>query len=91
MSCGNEGWSVTECDEVLHELDHYLHGELDQERVAHLEEHLGDCGWCFEHAEFQRKLKEIVRVKCRTETPEHLVLRVRETIRFERERPRSDL
>jgi mycothiol system anti-sigma-R factor len=73
-----------ECEEVLAEIEHYLHGELDPDRAAHLAEHLASCSPCFERAEFQRRFKEIVRSKCRSAPPEHLVLRVRSAIRAER-------
>ena len=73
--------SEISCEEVLSEIEHYLHGELGPDRSAHLAEHLGGCGDCLGRADFQRKLKEIVRTKCRTETPEHLMDRIRQGIR----------
>jgi anti-sigma factor (TIGR02949 family) len=76
--------SEISCEEVLSEIEHYLHGELDQVKSAHLAEHLADCPPCFERAEFRRRLKEIVRAKCRSEAPEHLVWRVRMAIRTTR-------
>jgi mycothiol system anti-sigma-R factor len=82
----SEDLSEISCDEVLDEIEHYLHGELDPISATTLAEHLGDCPPCLERAEFQRKLKEIVRAKCWCDTPESLVLRVQETIRVEVER-----
>jgi anti-sigma factor (TIGR02949 family) len=85
--------SEISCDEVLTEIEHYLHGELDQRRTALLGEHLADCPPCFERAEFQRKLKEIVRVKCQCQAPEYLVARIRQAISVEyggTDEPRSD-
>jgi mycothiol system anti-sigma-R factor len=76
-----------ECEEVLAEIEHYLHGELDPDRSLHLAEHLAACSPCFDRAEFQRRFKEIVRTKCRSEAPEHLVMRVRLAIRSERSGP----
>jgi len=75
--------SEISCDEVLVEIEHYLHGELDPDRSMLLGEHLADCPPCFERAEFQRKLKDIVRVKCHSQTPEHLVAKIRQAIRIE--------
>jgi anti-sigma factor (TIGR02949 family) len=73
-----------DCDEVLSELEHYLHGELDTERSLHLAEHLAACSPCFDRAEFQRRFRDIVRSKCRSsKAPEHLVVRVRMAIRSE--------
>ena len=77
--------SEISCDDVLHEIEHYLHGELDPEHSAELARHLSDCTPCLERAEFQRRLKEIVRSKCQNEqTPSsHLVVRIRSVLHAE--------
>ena len=74
--------SEISCEEVLHEIEHFVDGELDSARSAHLAEHLGVCGSCLDRADFQRRLKEIVRVKCSGSdaTPEHLLAKVRRAI-----------
>lgn len=72
----------TDCDDVLHDLQHYIDGELDASRSARLAEHLGGCSDCLSHADFQSRLKEIVREKCgHSATPEHLLEKVRAAIR----------
>jgi anti-sigma factor (TIGR02949 family) len=76
--------SEISCDEVLAEIEHFLHGELGPGEAARLATHLDTCPPCFERAEFQRKLKEIVKYKCRSQAPDHLVWRVREAIQLER-------
>lgn len=77
--------SEIRCDDVLSEIEHYIHGELDRDRSARLAKHLVECSPCFDRAEFQRKLKEIVRTKCRSQVaPEDLVVKVRQAIRVER-------
>ena len=83
--------SEIRCDDVLREIEHYIHGELDQGHSARLAEHLVECSPCFERAEFQRKLKEIVRMKCRSAPPEHLVMRIRQAIRVEVEHRPEDI
>jgi mycothiol system anti-sigma-R factor len=83
MSSGSEDLSEISCDEVLAEVEHYLHGELDPARARVLAAHLSTCSPCWERAEFARKLKDMVRVKCRSQTPEHLIVRVRDLIRRE--------
>lgn len=75
--------SEISCEEVLAEIEDFLHGELDPDRAVRLERHLNTCSPCFERAEFQRKLKEIVKYKCRSEAPDNLVWRVREAIHLE--------
>lgn len=84
MSSGSEDLSEISCEEVLAEVEDYLHGELDPDRARVLATHLSTCSPCWERAEFARKLKDIVRVKCTSsQTPEHLVVRIRQTIRRE--------
>jgi mycothiol system anti-sigma-R factor len=75
--------SEINCDEVLSEIEHYLHGELHPRRSARLAAHLASCSPCLDRAEFQHKLKEIVRAKCHSKTPADLVERIREAIRAE--------
>jgi mycothiol system anti-sigma-R factor len=91
MSSGSVDLSEISCEEVLTEVEDYLHGELDPDRARVLASHLSTCSPCWERAEFARKLKDIVRVKCRSHTPEHLVVRIRETIRRETIRGPGDL
>lgn len=84
MSSGSADLSEISCEEVLAEVEDYLHGELDPDRARVLAAHLSTCSPCWSRAEFARKLKDIVRAKCRSQTtPEHLVVRIRETIRRE--------
>jgi anti-sigma factor (TIGR02949 family) len=75
--------SKISCEEVLVEIEHFLHGELDPDRSAVLADHLVTCLPCFDRAEFQRKLKDIVKTKCYSEAPKHLVWKVRMAIRSE--------
>jgi anti-sigma factor (TIGR02949 family) len=65
-----------ECDDLLHELDHLLHGELPQDRAAALEAHLADCPPCFESADFQAQLKQMVAKKCNEDVPDGLQARI---------------
>jgi mycothiol system anti-sigma-R factor len=83
MSSRSEDLSEISCDEVLAEVEDYLHGELDPGRAALLAAHLRSCSSCWHRAEFKRKLKDIVRVKCRSETPEYLMVRIRTSIKRE--------
>ena len=76
------------CEEVLHELEHFIDGELDESRSSTLARHLADCGPCLGRADFQRRLKEIVRAKCCSQgSSEQLVAKVRGVIRIERDTP----
>ena len=75
--------SEISCEEALAEVEHYLHGELDSGKAADLAEHLAECESCFGRAEFARRLKAVVRAKCRSEAPEYLVVKIRTALRTE--------
>jgi len=64
------------CEDVLEELERYLDGEIDPRAAAEVAGHLSDCRSCFSRAEFQRRLLQIVGLKCRTQSPAHLWRRV---------------
>jgi anti-sigma factor (TIGR02949 family) len=75
--------SEISCNEVLAEIQAFVDGELPADRSVDLAEHLIECSPCLDRADFQRKLKEILRTKCGPSTdscPEHVTLRVRSTI-----------
>jgi anti-sigma factor (TIGR02949 family) len=59
-----------ECDNLLSELDHLLHGELPADRSAALRAHLDDCPPCFESADFQAQLKALVAKRCGEQVPD---------------------
>ncbi len=69
-----------DCDEVLEEIQLFVDGEVTSERAATVSEHLRSCHPCMQRAEFQVRLKEVLRAKCRTQVPDHLVVRIRRII-----------
>jgi anti-sigma factor (TIGR02949 family) len=74
------------CKEVLAEIERFVDGELPDDQLADLVSHLHECPPCLYRADFQARLKEILRTKCQAKAsrpPEAFVLRVRETIRAE--------
>ncbi|MDP8955843.1 MAG: zf-HC2 domain-containing protein [Actinomycetota bacterium] len=75
--------SEISCDEVLVEIEHFLHGELDANSAATLARHLAECEPCLDRAEFTRTLKMVIRTKCRSEAPPHLTVRIQEALRRE--------
>jgi len=75
--------SEIDCDDVLREIELYIDGELGQERSRLLAAHLSTCSPCGYRAEFQARLREIVRAKCHSDTPQTLMWRIREAIRSE--------
>lgn len=56
--------SPVDCLEALKQIELYLDGELHGALRVEIEAHLGACGPCLDHSEFQRRLKELLRAKC---------------------------
>ncbi len=60
------------CQECLDHMWQYIDGELDVASTDELQRHLAQCRECFSHAEFERRLKEMMRRACGEEAPAHL-------------------
>ena len=61
------------CQECLDHMWQYIDGELDVASTDELQRHLVQCRECFSHAEFERRLKEMMRRACGDEqAPAHL-------------------
>ena len=73
----------SECDDLLSELADFLHGELDADRTRHLRSHLEDCPPCFETADFQAQLRQVLARRCREEVPADFKARVTAMLRVE--------
>lgn len=68
------------CDETLHELYHFLDGELTEERRAHIRAHLEGCPPCFEAFDFEAELKIVIQSRCQERVPDDLRRRIAEAI-----------
>ncbi len=66
----------SECDDLLNEVADFLHGELDPEETARLRQHLEDCPPCFETADFQAQLRQLLSKRCREQVPADFQARV---------------
>ncbi len=75
--------SEISCEEVLVEVEDYLHGELDSAKAADLARHLVECESCLDRAEFARTLKAVIQAKCRSQAPQHLVVKIQQALRRE--------
>ncbi len=70
--------SPIDCQQFLEQIELYLDGELGGSLRAEIEEHLGRCGPCMDHSDFQRRLKELLRARCGCDqVPAHLLDRIR--------------
>ena len=70
-----------DCDEAVHELYHYLDGELTEERRTQIRVHLDWCGPCGGAAEFEAELRHVIASHCRDRVPQSLIDRVAHAIR----------
>lgn len=69
---------MSECDEVLREIELYLDRELDAAQCRDIETHLAECSPCLQRKEFKESLKALVARKCGAgEAPEQLMRRIR--------------
>ena len=68
------------CEEAVHELYHYLDGELTEERRVEIRIHLDYCGPCGGAAEFEAELRRVIANRCKDRVPDSLIRRVAEAI-----------
>jgi len=69
------------CEETLEKLWQFLDKELDGASSGELERHLEECRHCFSKAEFEQRLRAIVRRSCSGEqAPSELRERLRRLI-----------
>ena len=69
-----------DCGEAVHELSHYLDGELTEERREVIRLHLDWCGPCGGAAEFEAELRRVIANRCKDRVPDSLIRRVAEAI-----------
>jgi mycothiol system anti-sigma-R factor len=65
-----------DCDDAVHQLYHYLDGELTEERRQQITVHLDRCGPCAGAAHFEAELRRVIASRCRDRVPESLIRRV---------------
>jgi len=56
-----------DCQQLLERLWAYLDGEADEEICEDMRGHFARCLPCAQHAEFERRLREVIQMKCRGE------------------------
>ena len=66
------GMTEHECDEAISELYRYLDGELDADKVAHIEHHLRECSPCLEAYDFEAELRKMIAEKSAEQMPAEL-------------------
>jgi mycothiol system anti-sigma-R factor len=68
------------CEEALHELYHFLDGELTESRRELISVHLDDCTSCLGAFDFEADVRHVVAQKCRDTVPEGLRARIAQAI-----------
>ncbi|MBA2280322.1 MAG: zf-HC2 domain-containing protein [Actinomycetota bacterium] len=66
-----------DCDDLLHELGHLLHGDLPEARRVALQRHLEECPPCLETADFQAQLRGMIAKRCFEQVPDDLAEKVK--------------
>ena len=64
------------CDDAVHQLYHYLDGELTDERREQIADHLNFCGPCGGAVEFEAELRLVIANRCKDHVPESLMQRI---------------
>jgi mycothiol system anti-sigma-R factor len=68
------------CEEALHELYHFLDGELTDDRRQLISTHLDDCSTCLGVFDFEVELRHVVSQRCRDSVPDALRARIANAI-----------
>jgi mycothiol system anti-sigma-R factor len=71
---------TVDCHDAVHQLYHFLDGELTDERRAQIAEHLNYCAPCCGAAEFEAELRQVIANRCKDHVPEALIRRIAEAI-----------
>jgi mycothiol system anti-sigma-R factor len=75
-----------DCDEAVHQLYHYLDGELTDERRQEISTHLDLCEPCAGAAGFEAELRQVIANHCRDRVPDSLIRRIADAIHEEERR-----
>ena len=78
---------MTDCNDAVHALYHFLDGELTMQKRVAIQRHLDDCPPCFEAFDFEAELRQVIAHKCREQVPEQLRARVARALGLEGSEP----
>lgn len=66
-----------DCSAMIARLDHFLDGELTEQRRVTIQAHLDGCPTCYSAFDFEAELRIVVRSRTYTEVPADLASRIR--------------
>lgn len=72
-----------DCADAVQRLYHFLDGHLDDDRRAHVQQHLDACLPCLEAFDFEAELRQLVARRCQETVPEQLRVRIALAIQAE--------
>ena len=72
-----------DCSEAIHQIYHYLDGELTDEKRKIIAEHLVHCPPCADGYDFEAELRRLIARKCRDDVPADLRRRIARAIGHE--------
>jgi mycothiol system anti-sigma-R factor len=75
--------SGVDCDDAVHQLYHYLDGELTEDRRREIAVHLDACSSCADAAGFEAELRSVIANRCRDRVPDALIARIAAAIHEE--------
>ena len=64
------------CDSAVHDLYHFLDGQLTDEKRALIAQHLDQCAPCGSAAHFEEELRKVIADRCTEQVPQSLIERV---------------
>ncbi|HUY07724.1 MAG TPA: mycothiol system anti-sigma-R factor [Acidimicrobiales bacterium] len=71
------------CEETIHELYHFLDGELTETRRKEIEYHLDHCEPCVHIVSFESELRRVIADRCREKVPQKLRDKIAQLINHE--------
>jgi mycothiol system anti-sigma-R factor len=77
------GGAMVDCDDAVHQLYHYLDGELTDQRRIEIARHLDLCAPCGRAVVFEAELRQVIANRCQDRVPESLMRRVAQSIEAE--------
>ncbi|HEY3942831.1 MAG TPA: mycothiol system anti-sigma-R factor [Acidimicrobiales bacterium] len=81
--CAPGSVSGIDCDEAVHQLYHYLDGELTEDRRREIARHLDACEPCAGAAGFESELRVVIANRCRDRVPDALLQRIADALHEE--------
>ena len=72
-----------DCDDAVHQLYHFLDGELTESKRQQIAEHLDFCAPCAGAAEFEVELRHVIAMRCQERVPDSLMQKIADAIQEE--------